>query len=72
MTSISSVALAGLNAATARASAATQNIVNETSTPAGLAGGIVQLQTAKTQVDIGVQLLKTDNKLEQSLINILT
>ena len=72
MSSVSSIALSGLNAASARLQASANNIAN-VSTPGSnvdLVGEAVQLLTARLDFAANVEVLKVDAKLTQALLDI--
>ncbi len=83
MSSILSIAISGLNNATTRIANAASNIVNASSTPAAsknagnsaavdLNAELVNGSIAKVEYGANAAVIKVENKLEKSLVDIKT
>ncbi len=70
MSSISSIALSGMQAATARLQSSANNIANPNS-GSDLAGDVANTVVAQASVSMNLQMIKADHDMTQQLIDIL-
>jgi hypothetical protein len=70
MSSIGSVSMAGLQAATAQFQTSANNIA-KSGTSSDMAGDIVDAIAAKASVSISMEMIKSEQKMTQALIDIL-
>jgi hypothetical protein len=70
MSSISSIALSGIQSAAAQWQTSANNIASSSSS-SDLSGDIVGAVTAQANVSIGLQMIKAEQKMTQALVDIL-
>jgi hypothetical protein len=70
MSSIGSIAFAGMQSAMAQFQTSANNIANPSSS-GDLEGDIVGAVTAQANVSIGLQMIKAEQKMTQALVDIL-
>jgi flagellar hook-associated protein FlgK len=70
MSSISSIALSGVQAATAQFQTSANNIANPNS-GGSLVNDVVNATTAQTGVELGLKMIRADHDMTQQLIDIL-
>jgi flagellar hook protein FlgE len=70
MSSISSIALSGMQTATARFQSSTNNIANPNS-GSDLADNIVEQAVAQANISMSLQMIRADHDMTQALLDIL-
>ncbi|OYX79942.1 MAG: hypothetical protein B7Y77_01210 [Bradyrhizobium sp. 35-63-5] len=70
MSSISSIAFSGIQAATAQFQSSANNIANPNS-GSNLVNDVVNATTAQTGVELGLKMIKADYEMSQQLVDIL-
>lgn len=70
MSSVSSIALSGMNAASARLQASANTIADASGSSGDLAGELVQVLMARIDFAANAQVMRADSKMTQSLLDI--
>ena len=70
MSSISSIAYSGIQAATAQFQSSPNNIANPNS-GSNLVNDVVNATTSQTGVELGLKMIKADYEMSQQLVDIL-
>ncbi|MFA5040568.1 MAG: hypothetical protein WC464_02920 [Bdellovibrionales bacterium] len=66
-----STAVTGINQAVARATQSAGNVVNASSTGKDIARDMVNINVAKTEVAANATVIKTQNEMGKTLLNII-